>query len=316
MKDPVVVAVIVHYGAARPGAGCLASLQASRGVAVHPIFVDNNPHPSPALAASTRALGGQYFNLPHNPGYAGGSNAGIRAAQGVAGAEMLILLNSDVRLEPRCLEILHRVIANERALGVVGPGLLREDAPGLWWGLGGEIRWPEAKPRALLHGRRREEANPGLAEVDFVCGAAMAFSPRLPESVGCLSERYYLYYEDADFCLRVRRAGLRVGVVPEALAWHQGGASFNGRVAEAAYYQVRNRLLFSRQWNPSPRRGRFHRFAFSLEVLWRALGRAASGRRGESAACLRALLDYLRGRTGKRSMRAAALPLPGREPGT
>jgi GT2 family glycosyltransferase len=300
--------VIVQYGRPAECIECLDRLLEAGGVALLPVVIDNNPRPEPALRDRVERVGGRYRSFPGNRGFAGGANAGVREALQAGEPETIVLLNPDVRLEPSCLLRLHRALAADPGLGVVGPGLLSALEPERWWNVGSDISWPAARPTSRLHGGLRKGGAPLQGDVDFVCGAVLAFRSSLPAAVGELPEDYHLYFEDADFCLRVKSAGLRVMVLPEAVALHRGGASFAGMETAQIYYRVRNRLIFSRLWNPFPLRGRAARLAFSARNLWLASRALARGETAAALARARGVADYYRGRRGRME------PLPGLEP--
>jgi GT2 family glycosyltransferase len=304
-----VATVIIHYGAPELCVECLRSIDLSASVRTLLVLVDNNPSPTPALVAEVERLHGRYLHFSENLGFAAGCNAGVRDGLSLGNVDTIALLNSDVRLGRDCLRVLHEQLATRADLGVVGPGLLRTDRENCWWNRGSRIHWPQARPSSICHNKPRGTDEPDLVDVDYVCGAVMAFRPELLSRVGELPEHYFLYFEDADYCRRVRAAGLRVAVCPPALAWHHGGAASRGCEAEVAYYQVRNRLVFSRTWNPYPYRGVVSRVVFALGVGWRAVRRYAAGDARASRACLRGLFDYARGRTGTHQQHPGMLGL-------
>ena len=66
------------------------------------------------------------------------------------------------------------------------------------------------------------------------------------ERVGILDKRYFLYSEDVDYSLRVKRAGYAVLFVPKSIVWHKIGRSSGGAGSKLQqYYQTRNRLLLT-----------------------------------------------------------------------
>ena len=296
---PSVVAVVVHYGEAGPAHSAIDALACSSSVLLEWVFVDNNPSSSAALRRLVEGAGGRYLSRPDNPGFAGGANAGMRMASGLWEAAMVVLLNSDVEVFVDCLERLEGVLSDAPRIGVVGPGLLFHEPPRRWWNCGSRLRWPRAKPASLRHGEPYRDVDETPREVDYICGAAMAFRPDLLRRIGELPEDYFLYFEDADFCERARRAGSGVVVVPAALASHRGGASFRGCESTATYYQVRNRLLYSKRWSPAAGAGRRQRRLFLCQNVWRALTALLRGDWPEGRARLIALVHYLSGRVGK-----------------
>ncbi|MBI4602211.1 MAG: glycosyltransferase family 2 protein [Planctomycetes bacterium] len=308
MRLPRAAAIVVQHGAEAPCVACLRSVLASEGVEAVPVVVDHNPGRSDALEAAVAARGAYLWD-PANPGFAAGANRGIREAlrwrtsEGPASLAMMAVLNPDVRLAPDCLARLLGVLSSSPGVGLAGPAILSEERPETWWNVGGEILWPSGRPRSWLHGRRRGPERLEVRDAGFVCGSVLAMRPDAVDRAGGLDERYFLYFEDADYSRRVQEAGLRTVVVPEALAWHRGGGSTAASPGLAAYYRARGRLLFSRAWNPHPVLGRLHRGLFAGRLLLKGLLRLGLAAPPGDEARMAALgaLDYLRGRSGRRA---------------
>lgn len=159
-----------------------------------------------------------------NLGFAKANNQGIKIAKG----KYILLLNSDTEVKPGVLEELVKFVQNHPEAGVVGARLLNPDGsiqPSVyhfptilgaikefWLGWGGSY---EKYP---LTG-----TNPVIVEA--VTGAAMLIPRRTVEKIGYLDERYFLYFEDLDYCRRAKKAGLKVFYLPCANFVHHHGAS-------------------------------------------------------------------------------------------
>ena len=295
---PITV-VIVHYGDDSLVERCLDSVRASAGVSAWTVVVDNCGRSNEELRLRVHEGQGNYLHFPENPGFAAGANAGLRCALLRDEGETLVLLNSDIRLGRHCLRALAECLEADDRAGVVGPALLTAAQPRYCWNVGSTVSWPQGKPSSLRHGARYQPGPREPKDVDYVCGAALAFKRRVLRRVGFLDEEYYLYFEDAEFSFRVRESGYRVLALPAARAWHCGGAAFEGLTARALYYRTRNRLLFSARWNPCPLRGRCSRASFALRALLRAARHIMTGRRAEGGALSRAVMDYYCGVRGK-----------------
>ncbi len=263
------------------------------------VVVDNCRRRDPRLVRRIATLRGTYLQFPENPGFAAGANAGLRCARMRDESQALVVLNSDVRLGRRCLRLLGEFLIRDDHVGIVGPALLSATAPRRYWNVGTSVSWPRGKPRSRCHGERYQRGRLEPVEVDYVCGAVLALRPDLLARVGFLNEDYYLYYEDAELSFRAREAGYRVLALPAARAWHRGGGAFEGLSARALYYQTRNRLVFSRSWNPYLLRGCWSRAVFASRALLRAARQLAAGRRSEAAMLCRAVGDYYRGVRGR-----------------
>ena len=137
-------------------------------------------------------------------------------------------------------------------------------------------------------------------DVDFVTGCALLIKRDVLEQVGLLDDRFYLYYEEAEWCARVRRAGYRIIHVPEARMWHK--IPLDGRTSSPMvhYYMTRNRFLFLRLTGARP--GAWLRTLFgnvrtlaswTIKPRWRT-------RWAHRDAMLQAIGDAIFGRWGER----------------
>jgi GT2 family glycosyltransferase len=133
-------------------------------------------------------------------------------------------------------------------------------------------------------------------DVDRATGAAMAVSRAALERAGLLDESLFAYVEDADWCLRIRRAGFAVVFVPDAKAWHVGSASTGGlRSATSLYYDTRNMIVVCERHRRLPRGARGLRRAIVVAAHLLAARDLAGAR-----AVLGGWRDAARGRLGKR----------------
>jgi GT2 family glycosyltransferase len=82
------------------------------------------------------------------------------------------------------------------------------------------------------------------AQLDFVYGCAMLLSARMLYAVGGFDERFFMYYEDVDLCLRARAAGYTVALAPAAHVSHLGSRSTSSKPSLKLYYEARSRQLF------------------------------------------------------------------------
>jgi len=138
-------------------------------------------------------------------------------------------------------------------------------------------------------------------DVDFVTGCALLARRRVLEEVGLLDERFFAYYEEAEWCVRAVRKGYRVIHVPTAIVWHKMQIEERDDTPQVIYFMSRNRLLFIRSmglgWRSwfSALIGEFLRtfLAWMLLPRWR-------GKRAHRRALLLGVADALRGRWGFR----------------
>jgi GT2 family glycosyltransferase len=183
-----------------------------------------------------------------NLGYAGGSNRGIQYAMD-CGAAYILLVNNDTIIADDMIQILVDVVETDPAIGIAGPAIFHYDSRDRLWYLGHqESRWlPVPRPLWPTAGSRS-------MEVDYLSGCGMLIRRALVQDVGLLDERYFMYYEDADFCRRARKAGYRVVAVPKARMWHKVSRSSRKDLSGIAYIRTRNRMVFYQRHlhGPSP----------------------------------------------------------------
>lgn len=262
---------------------CLASLENGGVEPAQVIVVDDAGSDGTAEAIAARHPRVHILRNDRTLGFSGAVNRGLAEAE----APILLVLNSDTEVGPGCLERFVRTFEEQEDLGIAGAALFDPDGTPQWSG-GNEpsALWLFAASSGLgpLIGRlRRRRQRTGVApgrpaapatgggeprDVDWVAGTALAMRRAVWEACGPLDQRFALYCQDLDLCLRASRAGWRVRLLPDARVLHHHGATIAGTSGE-------------RQ---------------DLEHLWSDLVRWAAKWRGAAAA----------GRTA-RTLRAGAL---------
>jgi GT2 family glycosyltransferase len=196
------------------------------------------------------ALSASYANVrllrnPANRGYIGAVNAGAAMAT----KDVLVFLNNDTILLPGWLDPLVDTLRDRPRTGVVGGMLLYPDG-----------RLQEAGCAIFRDGSATKvgfgDSDPTLPyyahprSVDYVSGALLATPRSLFERLGGLDPAFgFGYYEDGDYCFRVRREGLDVAYQPKAVIVHvEGGTAGTDLTKGAKRYQAINQALFVERW--------------------------------------------------------------------
>jgi GT2 family glycosyltransferase len=245
---------------------CLASLAALDHPAgrLEIVVVDNGSTDDTARAVREAYPAVTVLETGENLGYAGGNNAGIRHAL-AQGAEYVCILNNDVTVASAFFAPLLAVLRGGGGVGVVTPLIVDLAQPERVWALGSMVdqrrglvqRLHVAEPASTLR-----TAEP--FDVDVASGAAMLVRREVFERVGLLDEAFYLYFEETDWCLRVRSSGYRILAVPSSVAWHKVSATLGQTSPVIDYYMLRNHLRFiARHWSGIAR----------LQLLGRTIGR-------------------------------------------
>ncbi len=179
------------------------------------------------------------LSLAQNRGFAAAVNAGMRHAWREGAASVLLLNNDTVAHADMLLNLM-------RCAGVTRDALLSaavyyHHEPTRVWRLGD--RFVRLMP--LTRAVRLKRGLRSLLEVDLATGCALFVPRAAAERVGEFDEGFFLYFEDADYCVRAKRAGLRIFCCLDAIVWHKVSASSDSRTR--TYWQSRSRLHFYRK---------------------------------------------------------------------
>ncbi|HEX8431865.1 MAG TPA: glycosyltransferase family 2 protein [Longimicrobium sp.] len=194
-----------------------------------------------------------------NLGFAGGNNVGLRYALARGGFDYVWVLNNDTVVRPDALRLMLEAAARDPEVGIVGSTLVYYHAPDTVqaWGGARYNRW-------LAIGRHLGNHQPADAPVDagevcarmaYVTGASMLVSRAFLEEVGLMNEEYFLYFEEVDWASRAR-GRFKMGYAPRSVVYHKEGGSIGSGERDAVkswtadYHFVRNRILFTRRFNP------------------------------------------------------------------
>lgn len=229
MSD-VTVVVVTHESA-----HCLESLSSLLLACPSVIVVDNGSSDGTAQLASQRWPHASVMALPRNIGFGAANNRALAAVK----TPFALLLNPDCELEKQQLIDLLGWANQWPEAALLAPQLASPSGS-----LEVNYRWPStfwrpAGPQAS-----------GPVCVGFVCGAAMLFRMQRFESVGFFDERFFLYYEDDDLCLRLFQAGLPIVVVPQCRAVHRSRSSSRGSTPwrneyRRGFHHAQSKLIFT-----------------------------------------------------------------------
>ncbi len=244
METKQLAVIIVSYNTADLLRACLDSL-ADSGTDASIVVVDNNSNDGSQTMVKEAHPAVRLIALTENLGFAAANNVALRAlgfgrAEGGAGTvlppEFVFFLNPDTEVRAGALDRLRRFLKDNPKVGVVGPSLVYADGsfqhsafsfPTLWQIWFDFFAWPGRFIDSPLNGRypRRayEEGQPFA--IDHPLGAALMTRREVVAQVGLMDEGYFMYAEEIDWCLRVRRQGWDIFCVPAATIVHHAGGS-------------------------------------------------------------------------------------------
>lgn len=240
------------------------------------------------------------MEIEHNHGFAWANNQ--IAKQAIKdGHDLFILLNNDTTVEPDFIKPLMDRLKDD-AVGMVCPKIYfypgnefhknaykKSELGKVIWYAGGIIDWANVYAShwgvdEVDHGQFNQ-----VIETDFATGCCLAITKETINKIGLMDEKYFLYYEDADWSLAAKKAGLKIIIEPKSVIYHKNAGSTGGSGSNLQqYYQTRNRLYFGLKYAP---------FKTKLHLMKNALAGLSSSNRVLHQANLDGLLFRLRQRT-------------------
>lgn len=271
--------VILNYRVKELALKCIESVVQSDYSNLDIIVVDNNSGDD--IEKDLNGSHVHFIQTGSNLGYSGGNNRGIQKAL-ANGAEYVFILNPDTEISKTCISELVKYAKKENS-GIVGPKIHFKNNQTIWFA-GGIL----ALQNVLGSHRGVNEIDNGqyekIEKTDFITGAAMMVKKEVFTKVGLLDDRYFLYYEDSDFCFRAKQVGFKIMYIPSAVVFHENAKSTGLGSALQDYYITRNRMLFASKFLSL--RTKFALFKEALHNIAMPVRR-------------KALFDFLLGRFGK-----------------
>lgn len=233
-----------------------------------------------------------------NTGFAGGCNIGIKKAL-ETGADYVLLINNDTTVDPSLIKNLLNVMESNYKIGVVTPKIYfskghefhkdryeQKDLGKVLWFAGGYIDWKNAQSVHIGMDEVDRGQHDKIQKIDFATGCCMMIKKEVIENIGMFDEKYFLYYEDADFSQRVLKAGFEIFYVPDAVVYHDNAGSSGSGSSLHDYFLTRNQMLFGMKYAP---------LKTQIALIKQSLNLALAGRKYQK----RGIQDYYLRKFGK-----------------
>ncbi|HEY4507059.1 MAG TPA: glycosyltransferase family 2 protein [Candidatus Paceibacterota bacterium] len=238
---PLVSIIIVQYNNSEDTIRCLESVKELDYANFEVIIIDNSievNHKNNLQAFVSKNLSKAIFKIrdtTHNTGYAGGNNIGMHEAL-EQNTDYVFILNPDTTIEKNSLSDMITLAESDPKIGIVGANIDEGNRKINC----GKIEW--LKPE-LKHEQKTKHY--------YIAGAAMLIKKEVVKKIGMLDERYFLYFEDADFCTRAVRKGFKLAIANRAIVSHSVSSSTSKMgSAKLLHYHYRNAHLFNAKNGP------------------------------------------------------------------
>lgn len=208
------------------------------------IVIDNGSKTDPVPGWKEKYPEVLFIRSDANTGFAGGNNIGIRHATG----DYLFLVNNDTEFTPGLMQTLAHSLEMHPEVGMISPKIRYYHEPDV-------LQYAGYTPMNYFTARNacigQFEKDNGqydtlIGATAYAHGAAMMVTKEAVDKAGLMRENYFLYYEELDWCERIRKVGYGVWVNMQALIYHKESVSVGQKSALKEYFMNRNRILFIR----------------------------------------------------------------------
>lgn len=180
-----------------------------------------------------------------NEGFSVGNNIGISFLMKYFQPEYFLLLNNDVVVTKNFLTDLIEIAERESTIGILGPAIYHYHPCNQIQSAGVFITKYFGIMKTLTFNNELDKI-PNILEVDCLSGCALLAKTQLIKDIGLLNPDYFAYWEETDWCIRAKKFGYKVIVLPKIKVWHKGGSTSKKIKGLTQYLMVRNRFWFMR----------------------------------------------------------------------
>ncbi len=245
-----IAAVIVNWNRFEATVECVSSIQTAELPCREIVIVDNGSTDESGKLLKEHFQSNESVTVIEqsvNTGFGAGANAGIQVVLEHT-PRFVFLINNDAVVDPRCLAVLASVLGSSEDCGLVGPAILYHGAQDKVWQGGGVFSLLKAGVVVPDKDKTYDRISKSNRDVTFLSGCALLVRSELFASVGMFDEDYFIYGEDADLCLRAKKAGFRLLYAPEAKALHKISEGGGERASAFALYHLgRSGMLLYRK---------------------------------------------------------------------
>jgi GT2 family glycosyltransferase len=229
-----------------------------------------------------------------NLGYAGGNNIGMRYALSDNDCEYIWILNNDTVVESNSLCSMIEYTKEFPDISAVGAKVSYYNNPNLIQCRGGGTIYPWFGLTSLYSSNELDNLQIEKAiELEHIYGVSILVKRSVLEKVRLIDERYFMYLEETDWSLKMRRLGFKLSYCPRAMIYHKDGGSAGKKSAFQDYYYTRNSLIFFKRNYPS-----FFFVALIFIVVRTLAPKVARLQVGRILILFRAYWDFLLGKEG------------------
>ena len=249
INKPSIAVILVNWKKYNLTSNCINSLNKSNYKNFKIILVDNEYSEKSIIELKNKYKELLVFKEKNNLGFAGGNNIGIRYAL-ENDYDYIMLLNNDTEVKENFILPLVERIEKDHFLGAVQPLILNFSNKSIIWNAGGKLNKFLGLTSTRLNNNKLNSSIVFDDYTDWISGCCILIKSEILTKVGLLDEKFFNYYEDVDWSLRMKNLGYDLGFVKESIIYHHGSSSSKNKKnkegvisSKIHYFNIRNHIL-------------------------------------------------------------------------
>jgi GT2 family glycosyltransferase len=250
IREPLVSIVTINFNNTKVTLELLLSISECTYKNVQIIVVDNGSVENPTEKILAEFPKVEVIRSNKNLGFSAGNNLGFKRAKG----DLIFFVNNDTLFAENLIDELIKPFFEIKNLGIVSPKVIYYESPNLIQYAGStDINPLTGRNKVIGQGETDNDTSFPSGITYFAHGAAMIIRKTLLKKIGGFPDVYFLYYEELDYSIRLRRSGYKIFYNNKAVIYHRVSYSVGEESPLKIYYMTRNRILFMRRNFPGIR---------------------------------------------------------------
>jgi len=249
INKPSIAVILVNWKKYNLTSNCINSLNKSNYKNFKIILVDNEYSEKSIIELKNKYKELLVFKEKNNLGFAGGNNIGIRYAL-ENDYDYIMLLNNDTEVKENFILPLVERMEKNLFLAAVQPLILNFSNKSIIWNAGGKLNKFLGLTSTRLNNNKLNSSIVFDDYTDWISGCCILIKSEILTKVGLLDEKFFNYYEDVDWSLRMKSLGYDLGFVKESIIYHHGSSSSKNKKnkegvisSKIHYFNIRNHIL-------------------------------------------------------------------------
>ncbi|MDA9026749.1 glycosyltransferase family 2 protein [Flavobacteriaceae bacterium] len=265
MKEPKIAIIIINWNTYQLTFNCLKSLKACTYKNKTIFLVDNGSKDGSGNKIASEFPDINFIKNEINEGFTGANNKALKVIL-KQNFDYVLLLNNDTEVKPNFLSLLEARMDSDQNLAATQPLILDFPNKNTIWNGGGSFNTFFGLSKTRYNGLIYKPQLKIETFTEWISGCCILVKIEVIKEVGLLDNRFFAYFEDVDWSIRMTKLGYKLGVVPKSIIYHQSSGSTKmnntsneGNLSPYAHYlNVRNHIYLIKK----------HTFFFNSFGCW------------------------------------------------